>query len=470
MGSYKKLAKNSLLFFIANFGSKILTFVMVPYYTYVLTTSEYGVVDIVVSTVSLISPIVTFGMNDIVTMFLVRKEYSKEKIFTNSFMLLAIANVAIYICFPILYNVNTFKRYIMYFFVLILVQSFYGVLQSYARGCGKVVSFAFSGIMYTAVLVVLNIIFLTVCGMGISGYLLSMIIAYLCCDVYLLIMINAVKLINIKLFDKKYLQILLRLSLPLLPTSILWWLMNICDKYTILFFMSASANGLYTVAHKLPTILSTIYSVFQQAWQLTSLEMKTQEERSEMYSRMFEILTCILIISTSCLVMFSKFYVEVFCEKTYNSAWIITPLLLISAIFNALSGFFESNYFLMKNTKKILKITVIGTIINFALNIIMVPIIGLQGAAFATCAGFIYMTVHKMIGTKKFTPLHINLKRFIISMILIVAQSMASILLANVMVYFIGIIILVVLLFMYKNIVTEVMKKIICMFKKRLFN
>ena len=335
MGNYKKLASNSILFFAANFGSKILTFIMVPYYTYVLTTTEYGVVDIIVATVALVSPLVTLGMGDIVTLFLVRKEYSQKKIFTNSFFLLFFANICICILYPLISSIKTFENYAVYFFVLVIMQSLYSMLQCYARGCGKVISFAISGIMYTGVLVSLNIYFLTILKLEIRGYLLSMIFAYFVCSVYLSVMIGMPNLIEIKLIDKQYIKNLLSLSLPLLPTAILWWLMNICDKYTILFYMSASANGLYTVAHKVPTILATIYSVFQQAWQLTSLEMKTKEERSEMYSKMFEILSCILFVVTSCLIMASKIYVVVFCESTYRSAWLITPLLLISAIFNA---------------------------------------------------------------------------------------------------------------------------------------
>ena len=105
MSSYKKLASNSFLFFLANFGSKILSFVMVPYYTYALTTAEYGTVDVLVSTVSLLAPLVTFGMGDIVTLYLVRKEYTEEKVFTNSFLTLLLGNIIIYILYPLVASI-----------------------------------------------------------------------------------------------------------------------------------------------------------------------------------------------------------------------------------------------------------------------------------------------------------------------------------------------------------------------------
>lgn len=121
---YQKLAKNSGLFMIANFGSKILTFIMVPYYTYVLTTAEYGTVDIIVATVALISPLVTFGMNDIITLFLVRKEYPKEKIFTNSFLILLIANIIILILYPFICSINELKNIPFSYLLLFLCNHF----------------------------------------------------------------------------------------------------------------------------------------------------------------------------------------------------------------------------------------------------------------------------------------------------------------------------------------------------------
>lgn len=459
MSRYKQLASNSFLFFLANFGSKILSFIMVPYYTYALTTAEYGTVDVLVSTVSLFAPLVTFGMGDIVTLYLVRKEYSQEKVFTNSFLTLLLGNIAIYILYPLIVSFETLKNYVLFFFILLIVQSFYSVLQSYARGIGKVVSFAISGVLYTAILVTLNILFLTYFRMGIKGYLLSMILAYFVCCLYLFTKIDVFSLLHLSAIDKVYTKNLLKLSLPLLPTAILWWLMNVCDKYTILFYLSASANGLYTVAHKLPTILSTIYSIFQQAWQLTTMEMKTEEERSEMYSSLFEILSCLLIIAAAGLIMCAKFFVVTFCETTYESAWIVIPMLIFSAIFNGLSGFFGSNYIPMGNTVAVLKISVIGTIINCILNIVLVPLFGLQGAAFATCAGFIYMTIHKMIGTRKFTPLKVNLKRFVTAMIILILQSILTIKLNNWFIYLLGISTLIVLLVMYRNIISIVWYK-----------
>ena len=90
---YQKLAKNSVIFMIANFGSKFFSFILVPFYTHVLSTGEYGTVDTLVATVSLFSPIATLGIGDVIIMFLSKKEYQAKKIFMNTTILILFGNL-----------------------------------------------------------------------------------------------------------------------------------------------------------------------------------------------------------------------------------------------------------------------------------------------------------------------------------------------------------------------------------------
>ena len=103
---YKNLAKNSMIFLIANFGSKFLSFILVPFYTHVLNTGEYGTVDTLVSTVSLFSPIATLGIGDVIIMFLSKKEYDAKKIFTNATLLILIGNFLVSFIYPLFFIFN----------------------------------------------------------------------------------------------------------------------------------------------------------------------------------------------------------------------------------------------------------------------------------------------------------------------------------------------------------------------------
>ena len=456
---YKNLLSNSILFLIANFGSKLISFILVPYYTHVLSTAEYGTVDILVATVSLLSPIVTFGIGDVITMYLVRREVEESEILTNSTIIIILGNILVCIVYPFLLLSETFKEYIFQFIFLTILTSLYAILQSYVRGIGRVKAFAFSGIMYTAVLAVCNILFLLVFKLGITGYLLSMIFAYIVPVLFLLSMID-LRQFNISKFDKKLIREIMILSIPLIPNAVLWWLMNISDKYAISFFLGLAMNGIYSVAHKLPSIISVVYSIFQQAWQLTTFELSEKEERSVVYTNIFELLTGVLFVSSSFLLILGRIYVEYFCEKTYLEAWLLIPILLYSAIFNSLSGFLGSSYILMKNTKGALRVTTVGVLINVVLNLIFVQLFGLVGAAVATCIGFAYMSVKKYLDTREFVEIKFNKIRFLSANLLIVI-GMISVMIKNTTIYYgVNVVIVLAMLVNYKGVMEKVLEKI----------
>lgn len=447
---YKRLMKNSAVFMIANFGSKLLSFILVPFYTHVLSTGEYGTVDALIATVSLFSPIATFGIGDVIVMYLSKKEYAAKKIFMNATVLIILGNVLVAFVYPILFLTNIFKGYIAYFIILVLVSSIYGVLQMYARGTDKVTACAVSGVIYTVSLAFSNIVFLLWMEKGIAGYLTSAVLAYLIPSLYLFFIVRD-KCFSISLIDQKLIKNILRLSIPLIPTTVLWTLMNLADKYAILWFMDTSANGVYAVAHKIPTIISVIYGIFQQAWQLTTFELETKEERSNAYSKIFELLTGIMFCVAAVLVIVNRLYVTFLCEETYISAWKISPILMYGSVLNCISGLLGSNYLIMHDTKSALKVTAVGAMFNVLLNFILVPLMGLYGAAIATCIGYLYMVGKKYLDTTKFTPLHIKSKRYILSNIFLIFMCLTVVIKNDFIYYIINLFITVCMIINYKD-------------------
>lgn len=284
----------------------------------------------------------------------------------------------------------------------------------YARGTNKVASCAISGVVYTVTLALSNIWLLLLVKMGIPGYLMSTVLAYLVPSIYLFIVVKD-KSFNLALLDKKLMNNILKLSIPLIPTAILWTLMNLADKYAILWTVGSSGNGIYAVAHKIPTIISVIYGIFQQAWQLTTFELDSQKERSTAYSKIFELLTSVMFVLAAALIVLNRIYIICFCDASYIMAWTVSPILMYSAVLNCISGLLGSNYLIMHDTKSALKVTAVGAVINVILNFVLVPVWGLYGAAIATCIGYLYMVVKKYYDTSKFTPLNIKINRFFLA-------------------------------------------------------
>ena len=82
--SYKYLLKNIGLLTLSNFATKLLTFLLVPFYTNVLTTTEYGTYDLFYTTVSVLVPILTLNIQDAVTRYAIDKKFSRDAIVTTA--------------------------------------------------------------------------------------------------------------------------------------------------------------------------------------------------------------------------------------------------------------------------------------------------------------------------------------------------------------------------------------------------
>ena len=82
----KYLMKNTFLFAIGNIGTKLINFLMIPLYSYCLTISEYGIIDLVFAILSIVIPIITLNIFESVQRFTMDKDADYEKIFTSSML------------------------------------------------------------------------------------------------------------------------------------------------------------------------------------------------------------------------------------------------------------------------------------------------------------------------------------------------------------------------------------------------
>lgn len=109
MGRYKKLSLNTLLFVLSNFGSKIVTLLLVPYYTYMLTTEQYGTIDLLTTTLSLIIPVITLSISDAVLRFAIKSEFDHETVFTNGLVVCCLSTVIVLLSVPFLRHISIFQ-------------------------------------------------------------------------------------------------------------------------------------------------------------------------------------------------------------------------------------------------------------------------------------------------------------------------------------------------------------------------
>ncbi|MGX7150929.1 lipopolysaccharide biosynthesis protein [Enterococcus ureasiticus] len=423
MSKYQKLISNSIIFTIGNFGSKLLLILLVPLYTYSLTPTEYGSVDLLMTTVSLLLPIVSLNIFDGVIRFVMDKNESKEKVFTNSVFLLfimAIASSLGIICLSFLFPLSNHFWYYLYW--ILILQALQTTFAQFARGIDKIKVYALSGVLLTFVTAVLNIILLVIFKMGIQGYLISLVLANIITIIYIACVLKIWSFIHFNKLDKELIRRLLIYSLPLIPNAIMWWLMNASSRYFVVFFIGSSANGLLAVANKIPSLVSLLNTIFMQAWQMSAIEEFDSEDKSAFYSKVFNYFSIVMLLGASGLLMILKPLVKLVINVDFYNSWEIVPPLLLAVVYSSYSGFLGTNYIAAKKTQGVFLSSIIGALASVILNLLLIPSIGTIGVGISSMVSFFLIFVIRYFDTKKFIHMTINVKIMLMFHLVIALQ------------------------------------------------
>ena len=272
MNKKKELFKNIVIFGIGTFGTKVMQMLLVPLYTIYMTTSEFGVADVINSTNSLISPILTLGLGNGLLRYLLGKA-ENEKAATKLAVTVCFGGTALLALFvPLVSKIEIFGEYSYILPILYFVTTLKMYLSQICKAKEKNIIYAIDGILQTVILTVFCILFIAIWKWGVRGYLYSIIIANAVSIIYYGIFIHLFRLLHHSKFDKKLNREMLRYSLPLIPNELSWWVIQMSDRYMVIFFCGESLNGIYSMAYKIPGIFNLLVSVFIQAFGITAIK------------------------------------------------------------------------------------------------------------------------------------------------------------------------------------------------------
>ena len=464
---YKYLAKNTLLFLIASFIPKVLSFLMVPLYTRVLSTSDYGTADLLINTAQLLMPLLTIQIQDAVLRFSMDKDYKQEEVFSIAARivsigtLLLIAGLCILKVFHIL---NWPNAYFIYLIVYFFVGSISNVLSYFGRAIDKIGILTFSSILSTFVSVGLNILFLVPLKWGLYGYLLANTIGLGVFDFFTFIKAKMYKYINFRSISKEVQKEMIYFSISMIVSALSWWINNASDKYILTFFSGLSVVGIYSAASKIPTILTTFGSVISKAFSISAIKDFDENDKDGFLGNSYMAISYGMTLGCSLLMLVNLLISRILYSEAFFSAWMYVPPLLISVLMNQLSLSCENFFIAIKKTK-LISITALGAAgINTALNFALIPHFSAYGAAIATAIGFTCEWGFRYIKLKKDVHIKNNIRKEMISYILIFIQMILACRGNQLVVP--QIIIFLVLIFMYFKELRVMCRKIFSMIRK----
>lgn len=425
MSRESRLAKNTFVLAIGNFMPKIATFITLPILTGCLTKEEYGTYDLIVILVSLILPSATLQIQTAAFRFLIDvrdDEQEINKIVTNIFAFIiptsVIALVILYFCLP--GQSISIKLWIcMYFLADILFQ---GMGQA-CRGLAKNFDYSISAIATAVGKVILTVVFVMILGEGLLGATMALSIATLLSIVFLFFKSKLYKRINIGYFSFGKIKELLKYSWPMVPSCLSMWVISASDRFVITMFMGVAANAVYSVANKIPSILTVAQSTFTMAWQESASIVSKEDDADTYYSEMFRTMFNLMAGFLGLLIVATPVLFVILVRGDYSEAYNQIPILFLGMFFFSMSSFLSGVYVAYKKTKSVGFTTLAAAACNLIINFALINWIGLYAASLSTLISFFLLFIFRMINARKFVKIKYNYKHIFIVFSIMLLES-----------------------------------------------
>lgn len=408
---YKKLLSNTGLLAIGSFASSLLGMLLIPFYTSVLSTADYGISDLIVTTTSLLYPFTTMAISEAIMRFALDKHADRKSIYSIGLSMIGIGYIILLLCTPLIKK-TTIGEYYTFFMLYYFCYCVHTITSYFVKGIEKIKIYSFAGLLNSIIVISCNLFFLLFLKIGIVGYLLSSILGHGLTALFMIVRGELYKyVIPIWRIDRVLFREMLRYSIPIIPNSISWWIANSSDKYVLNHFADVSQVGIYSISYKIPTIMMTVMGFFISAWQISAVDDFGSQKSQQFFSDIFRKCFTVNVILASFLIAFSKVIGTFLYSAEFFVAWRYVPVLVIANVFNVMASFMGTIYTSAKKTKMLSISTLLGAMINIIMNFLLIPTIGAMGAAIATAFSYFVMWIIRMINTRDIMRLTYNIKK-----------------------------------------------------------
>ena len=421
----KELLSNTLLFALANMGSKILVFLMIPLYTAVLSTEEYGISDMVHTTAQMLFPVLTGMIADAVLRFCFIEGIDKEKVFTTGLKITIWGSVLSIFVTIGLYFIPMFDSiglYILFVPIMFFNQGLINLMHKFARGINKVKVSATAGLLSSFLVVTFNLLFLLVFKIGIIGFLLSYTLADLIAIAYMAKLCQIRKYWTARI-DHKLKKEMMVFSMPLVPNQISWWAQSSISRYIMLAWLGVSAVGIYSATLRIPSILTVLCDIFAQAWLLSALKDYGSEDSKKYIKSMHKKYFSMLVVLTAIIILLSHILARVLLSGDFVSYWWVTPYLFISVFLGALVGFLGSIFSSeRKNVMQFIS-TLVGALVSVLVTLLFLKQYGVIVVAVSTLVGYYVIWLIRRLAVNKFLDVGVSTFNTTLQVLILTVES-----------------------------------------------
>jgi len=419
----KNLAKNTIIITIGKICTQLITFFLLPLYTGILSTEEYGAVDLLNTLVSLLLPIVTFQVEQAVFRELieVRGKNDKESRIISSAVITVIFQCIVYLIIFALISPFINNHYKFFLATNVVANIFLSLLLQIARGFGDNKKYAFASFISALSTIIFNVLFLVVIKLGANGMLLGTMLGQIVATIYLFISLKLYKYLKVKDYKKEVIKSLWKYSLPLIPNAISWWVFNASDRVIASAFLGIDQNGILAASLKFSAVFITFYNIFNMSWtESISIAIK-DDDVNDYFNRMLNIVLRLFTAMGVGMIACMPFVFPIMINEKFSAGYGLVPISIVGSLFNVIVGLISVIYVAEKNTKAIASTSIVSAVINIIVHLVLIKFIGLYAAVISTFVAFFVMSIYRLMdASKRYFKIKIDMKFIIQSLIALI--------------------------------------------------
>lgn len=418
MSKKTELLKNTFVLLFGKMSTQLVALILLPVYTAFLSPTEFGFYDLTMTYVLLLAPILTIQMEMSIFRHIVEVRNNQKAQISITSNAMEIVVISVLMIIGASYLVSLFVS-IPYFTLIVcwlIVTSITGLLMQLSRGLGNSKSFAIANILSAVTTLITVWKLMVIDGYGVSGLFIAAIVAGIVAITYLFISNKIWRLVRLDQGDVAIKKSLVSYALPLIPNSLALWVVSASDRTIITLIIDVAANGIYAIATKFPLALMGLFGVFNMSWtESLSLHLKSKDgDRDVFLSDAFN--TGMKLMASMGLIMIAAmhFIFPYLVNEQFEEAYLYIPILVVGTIMSAAMSMFGAVYIANKMTKKVALTSLYAAVLNILLALILVPIIGLYGAAIGTALSFGAITVIRHYDLRKYINIKYDIKGYMI--------------------------------------------------------
>lgn len=419
----KSLLKNTLIITIGKICTQLVTFFLLPLYTGILTTEEYGIIDLLNTLVSLLLPIITFQVEMAIFRELLESRESdfKKRTIISSGVLSIIFQCVVFILLFFIISPLIKNDYKYFLIANVIASIFNSLFLQIARGIGNNTKYAVASFLSAVFTVAFNVLFLVIFKYRVTGMLLATLLGQIISLIYSFFGLRIYKYISLRSFNKETVKQLWKYSLPLIPNQISWWVFTVSDRVVVSSILGLSATGLLSVANKFPGVYSTIYGIFNLSWTENISLHINDTDIQRYFNKIFNIILNLFASMAIGMISFMPFIYPIMINDKFKNSYNLIPILILSSLFHVIVSLTAVLYISNRNTKEVANTSIMAAIINIVSHLVLIKFIGLYAAAISTFLAYFVMAFYRLIdASDKYFTIKLNKKNTIKNFIMFI--------------------------------------------------